>query len=129
MVEEMLEGGIIMSTQSSYSELVVNVHKKEGSLHMCPNYRDINNITIKDKFPIPVIDELLDELHGVGYFTKLDLHSGYHRIRMSEEDIPKITFKTHEGHSFWPYKCTFHISKFDEFHFQALPHKICVSIF
>ncbi|GJS41122.1 putative reverse transcriptase domain-containing protein [Tanacetum coccineum] len=83
---------------SPWGAPVLFVKKKDGSLHMCIDYRELNKLTVKNRYPLPRIDDLFDQLQGAHYFSKIDLRSGYHQLRVHEDDIPKITFRMRYRH-------------------------------
>ncbi|CAJ2633285.1 unnamed protein product [Trifolium pratense] len=97
-LEELLEKKFIRPSVSPWGAPVLLVKKKEGSMRLCIDYRQLNKVTIKNKYPLPRIDDLMDQLVGACVFSKIDLRSGYHQIRVKTEDIPKTAFRTRYGH-------------------------------
>ncbi|GJS23952.1 putative reverse transcriptase domain-containing protein [Tanacetum coccineum] len=97
-LKELLEKGFIRPSSSPWGAPVLFVKKKDGSFRMCIDYRELNKLTVKNRYPLPRIDDLFDQLQGSSVYSKIDLRSGYHQLRIREEDIPITAFRTRYGH-------------------------------
>lgn len=97
-VTHLLKNHMIQHSSSPYASPVLLVKKKNGEWRLCVDFRRLNAYTIKSKFPLPIVEELFEELHGAKWFTTLDLRSGFHQILVAMEDQFKTAFQTHSGH-------------------------------
>ncbi|GKD04616.1 putative reverse transcriptase domain-containing protein [Tanacetum coccineum] len=97
-LQELSNKGFIRPNSSPWGAPVLYVKKKDGSFCMCIDYRELNKLTVKNRYPLPRIDDLFDQLQGSSVYSKIDLRSGYHQLRVREEDIPKTAFRTRYGH-------------------------------
>ncbi|GJZ43715.1 putative reverse transcriptase domain-containing protein [Tanacetum coccineum] len=97
-LQELSDKGFIRPSSSPWGASVLFVKKKDGYFRMCIDYRELNKLTVKNRYPLPRIDDLFDQLQGSRVYYKIDLRSGYHQLRVREEDIPKTTFRTRYGH-------------------------------
>ncbi|GKA33455.1 putative reverse transcriptase domain-containing protein [Tanacetum coccineum] len=97
-LKELSDKGFIRPSSSPWGAPVLFVKKKDGSFWMCIDYRELNKLTVKNRYPLPRIDDLFDQLQGSSVYSKIDLRSGYHQLRVREEDIPKTAFRTRYGH-------------------------------
>ncbi|GJS32166.1 reverse transcriptase domain-containing protein [Tanacetum coccineum] len=97
-LKELSDKGFIRPSSSPWGAPILFVKKKDGSFRMCIDYRELNKLTVKNRYPLPRIDDLFDQLQGSSIYSKIDLRSGYHQLRVREEDIPKTAFRTRYGH-------------------------------
>ncbi|KAF5805274.1 putative nucleotidyltransferase, Ribonuclease H [Helianthus annuus] len=97
-LQELLEKGFIRPSSSPWGAPVLFVKKKDSTFRMCIDYRELNKVTVKNRYPLPRIDDLFDQLQGSSFYSKIDLRSGYHQLRVREEDVSKTAFRTRYGH-------------------------------
>ncbi|GJZ45580.1 putative reverse transcriptase domain-containing protein [Tanacetum coccineum] len=97
-LQELSDKGFIRPSSSPWGAPVLFIKKKDGSFRMCIDYRELNKLTVKKRYPLPRIDDLFDQLQGSSIYSKVDLRSGYHQLRVREQDILKKTFRTRYGH-------------------------------
>ena len=97
-LDALIKSKFIRPSQSPFGAPVIFVKKKDGTLRLCVDYRALNNITVKNKYPLPRMDELFDRVQGAKYFSKIDLRTGFHQIRIADEDVSKTAFRTRYGH-------------------------------
>ena len=97
-MEELVSKGFVRPSTSPWGAPVLFVKKKDGSLRLCIDYRELNKVIIRNQYPLPRIDDLFDQLQGARVFSKIDLRSGYHQLKIRSEDVPKTVFKTRYGH-------------------------------
>ncbi|KAH0716656.1 hypothetical protein KY290_012918 [Solanum tuberosum] len=97
-LKDLLDKGFIQPSVSPWGAPILFIQHKDGSLRMCIDYRQLNKVTIKNKYPLPRIDDLVDQLQGANYFSKIDLRLGYHQLRVRGVDIPKTAFRTRYSH-------------------------------
>ena len=98
-LQELLEKGFIHPSVSPWGALVLFVKKKDSTLWLCVDYRQLNKMTMKNKYPLPIIDDLFDQMKGAGVFLKIDLRSRYHQLRMKDADVNKMAFRVRYGHN------------------------------
>nr|GFC72802.1 putative reverse transcriptase domain-containing protein [Tanacetum cinerariifolium] len=97
-LQELSDKGFIRPSSLPWGAPVLFVKKKDGSFQMCIDYRELNKLTVKNQYPLPRINDLFDQLQRLSVYSKIDLRSGYHQLRVRDEDIPNTAFRTHYGH-------------------------------
>ncbi|GJS45739.1 putative reverse transcriptase domain-containing protein [Tanacetum coccineum] len=133
-LQELTNRGFIRPSTSPWEAHVLFVKKKDGSFRMCIDYRELNKLTVKNRYPLPRIDDLFDQLQGLSVYSKIDLRSGYHQLRVRDEDIPKTAFRTRYKHyefQVMPFGLTnthavfMDLMNYQESAFQLLKQKLC----